>query len=60
VAEVDLAFPELKIAIEVDGGVHLLEEVHERDLPRQNQLVLLGGRSCGSRTTGCSPVRPRW
>lgn len=42
VAEVDLAFPDLRIAIECDGGVHLLGEVHERDLPRQNDLVLLG------------------
>ena len=42
VAEVDLAFPELRIAIECDGDVHLLAEVHERDLPRQNELVLLG------------------
>jgi very-short-patch-repair endonuclease len=42
VAEIDLSFPALKVAIEVDGEVHLLEEVHERDLPRQNELVLLG------------------
>lgn len=33
VAEVDLALPDLEIAIEVDG---------DRDLPRQNDLVLLG------------------
>ena len=42
VAEVDLAYPELKIAIELDGRVHLEHEVRERDLPRQNDLVLLG------------------
>jgi hypothetical protein len=42
VAEVDLAYPELRIAIELDGKVHLQPEVWERDLPRQNDLVLLG------------------
>jgi hypothetical protein len=42
VAEVDLAYPDLKIAIELDGRVHLREDVWERDLPRQNDLVLLG------------------
>jgi hypothetical protein len=42
VAEVDLAYPELRIAIELDGRVHLQAEVRERDLPRQNDLVLLG------------------
>jgi very-short-patch-repair endonuclease len=42
VAEVDMAYPSLKIAIECDGSVHLLPEVHERDLARQNDLVLLG------------------
>lgn len=42
VAEVDLAYPQWKIAIECDGDVHLLPEVRERDLPRQNDLVLLG------------------
>ena len=40
VAEVDLAYPQLKIAIELDGAVHLEREVRERDLPRQNDLVL--------------------
>ena len=38
VAEVDLAYPELRIAIELDGKVHLEPEVRERDLPRQNDL----------------------
>ncbi|MEQ1787039.1 MAG: DUF559 domain-containing protein [Acidimicrobiales bacterium] len=42
VAEVDLAYPELMIAIELDGSVHLRSDVRERDLPRQNDLVLLG------------------
>jgi very-short-patch-repair endonuclease len=42
VAEVDLAFPELRIAIELDGSAHLERDVRERDLPRQNDLVLLG------------------
>jgi very-short-patch-repair endonuclease len=42
VAEVDLAYPDLEIAIEADGRIHLEEEVRERDLPRQNDLVLLG------------------
>lgn len=42
VAEVDLAYPHLKIAIELDGAHHREEEVHERDLPRQNDLVLVG------------------
>jgi very-short-patch-repair endonuclease len=42
VAEVDLAYPQWWIAIECDGPSHLEEEVHERDLPRQNDLVLQG------------------
>ena len=42
VAEVDLAFPRLKIAIELDGSHHLEADVREKDLPRQNDLVLLG------------------
>jgi very-short-patch-repair endonuclease len=42
VAEVDLCFPDLKIAIELDGSVHLQDEVREKDLRRQNDLVLLG------------------
>jgi very-short-patch-repair endonuclease len=42
VAEVDLAYPDLKIAIECDGGVHLIEEVRDRDLEKQNDLTLLG------------------
>jgi very-short-patch-repair endonuclease len=42
VAEVDLAYPALQIAIEADGKVHLENDVRERDLPRQNDLVLSG------------------
>lgn len=42
VAEVDLAYPRWKIAIELDGAVHLQRAVRERDLPRQNDLVLEG------------------
>jgi len=41
-AEVDLAYPHLKIAIELDGGVHQRRDVFERDRPRQNRLVLEG------------------
>ena len=42
VAEVDLAYPRLRIAIELDGRVHLEDAVREADLPRQNDLVLEG------------------
>lgn len=42
VAEVDLAYPTRKLAIELDGSVHLQRDVWERDRPRQNQLELLG------------------
>lgn len=42
VAEVDLAYPALKVAIELDGLVHLERDVRERDLKRQNDLVLAG------------------
>lgn len=42
IAEVDLAYPALKIAIELDGSVHLRRDVRERDLTRQNDLVLEG------------------
>jgi hypothetical protein len=41
-AEVDLAYPELKIAVELDGGDHQRRDVFERDRPRQNSLVLDG------------------
>ncbi|MDQ2650989.1 MAG: endonuclease domain-containing protein [Actinomycetota bacterium] len=42
VAEVDLAYPEQRIAIECDGDVHLDAVVRQRDLRRQNDLQLLG------------------
>lgn len=42
VAEIDLAYPQLRIAIELDGSHHLEADVRERDLPRQNDLMLLG------------------
>lgn len=42
IAEVDIAYPQLRIAIECDGGVHRTPEVHERDLARQNDLILAG------------------
>lgn len=41
-AEIDLAYPGLSIAIEIDGGVHLRADVWNRDQPRQNFLVLEG------------------
>lgn len=41
-AEVDLAYPELRIAIELDGGVHQRRDVFEADRPRQNSVVLNG------------------
>lgn len=42
VAEVDFAYPGLRIAMELDGTVHLQTDVRERDLARQNDLVLCG------------------
>ena len=42
VAEVDLGYPNLKIAIELDGAVHLEPAVREHDLRKQNDLVLVG------------------
>jgi very-short-patch-repair endonuclease len=42
IAEVDLAYPLRRIAIELDGLVHLDRDVWERDRPRQNRLELLG------------------
>lgn len=41
-AEVDLAYPRLRIAIELDGGVHRERKVFESDRPRQNGIVLDG------------------
>ena len=42
ISEVDLAFPDLRIAIELDGGHHLHPDVRERDLTKQNDLMLNG------------------
>lgn len=41
-AEIDLAYPELRIAIELDGSVHRERAVFEKDRPRQNRIVLEG------------------
>ncbi len=42
-AWLDLCYPELRIAIEVDGrAYHIWTDTWERDLRRQNQLVLAG------------------
>jgi very-short-patch-repair endonuclease len=42
VAEVDAAYPRLRLAVEVDGLVHLDEAVWQKDQRRQNDLVLVG------------------
>ncbi len=42
VARVDLAYPELRIAIEFDGAIHREAEVFASDLRRQNRLVAAG------------------
>jgi very-short-patch-repair endonuclease len=42
VAELDLSYPQWMIGIECDGSIHLDADVRERDLPRQNDLVLTG------------------
>jgi hypothetical protein len=43
IARVDLAFPQLKIAVEYDGrAVHEREDVFVRDRQRQNDLVRAG------------------
>lgn len=39
---IDLAYPHLRIAIELDGAVHQERAVFERDRPRQNAIVLAG------------------
>lgn len=41
-AEIDLAYPDLRIAIELDGSVHQTDEVFQRDRPRQNRIALAG------------------
>lgn len=42
VARLDLAYPELRIAIEFDGAIHRDADVFARDLRRQNRLVAAG------------------
>jgi hypothetical protein len=41
VAEVDLAYVEARVAIECDGGVHLVPEVREADARKGNDLALV-------------------
>ena len=41
-AEVDLAYPDRLIAIELDGEIHRTSDVFHADRPRQNTLELLG------------------
>jgi hypothetical protein len=38
----DLAYPDRKLAIELDGSIHLRRDVWEADRARQNALVLAG------------------
>lgn len=42
VARIDLAYPEMQIAVEFDGAVHREADVFARDLRRQNRLVAAG------------------
>jgi very-short-patch-repair endonuclease len=42
--EIDLAYPDRMLAIELDGGVHLERSVWEKDHARQNALILAGWR----------------
>ncbi|MFL6206565.1 MAG: type IV toxin-antitoxin system AbiEi family antitoxin domain-containing protein [Acidimicrobiales bacterium] len=42
IAEIDLAYPGLRIAIELDGSVHREGDTFERDRTRQNRIVLEG------------------
>lgn len=45
VAEVDLAYPDVKVGIEIDGFVwHSSPQQKQRDEDRQNLLVALGWR----------------
>jgi hypothetical protein len=41
-AELDLAYPALRIAIELDGGVHMQPATFREDRRRQNAIVLDG------------------
>lgn len=38
----DLAYPDVKLGIELDGSVHLRRDIWERDHARQNALMLAG------------------
>jgi very-short-patch-repair endonuclease len=38
----DLAYPEPMVDIELDGSIHREDEVWQKDLPRQNALMLAG------------------
>ena len=42
IAEIDLAYPRLRIAIELDGRIHQEDAVFEHDRPRQNRIALDG------------------
>jgi very-short-patch-repair endonuclease len=44
VARPDFAYPDIKLAIEVDGGHHMDPAQWEADLARQNRLILAGWR----------------
>lgn len=57
VARVDFAFPEAKLAIEVDGSHHAGRKQWKSDLARQNRLILLGWRFL--RFTGQDTEDPR-
>ncbi|MFN4024494.1 MAG: endonuclease domain-containing protein [Hyphomonas sp.] len=41
---VDFAIQKAKLVIEIDGGIHALEEVRLRDAERQNVIEALGWR----------------
>ncbi len=40
--ELDVAFPNLKLAVEIDGGVHRIEAKKQKDLERTQKLESLG------------------
>ncbi|MCC6530943.1 MAG: DUF559 domain-containing protein [Burkholderiales bacterium] len=40
----DLAWPERRLAIEIDGGVHRIRDKFARDIERHNTLTLAGWR----------------
>ncbi len=41
---VDFAIPKARLVIEIDGGIHKLEEVRLRDVERQKGIETLGWR----------------